>query len=364
MPSSVWGLGLFVVALAAHLHSSNRGNRGLSRCVSPEMIPHIRDLDALLSRGVNVSTGTFLQSARVAKLLHNSSVSHVPVLDDAVDDHDLARRLLIANVPFVLRNARDAKRVRRLLSQAYFEKKVSDTNVTTIDIGDDNRIRYDIDHRRPSTLKREYENMRGSNASRRYISLYARDLRLADALAHDELSEFFTQFSPLIDGDDMRNFTIRMGFDDLEYGTHFDFSPNFLCQLAGTKRVFLFNYGEEARMYWNAQMAHPRFRQSEVWPREMMHEHGDFHRRYPEFGKARGLQAFLKEGETLYIPPFWFHYLETATRKSTQASGESPHWLSVNAFAKQEAVNNQITYPCPSGTMEEALSTSLSGMES
>eukprot|EP00937_MAST-01D_sp_MAST-1D-sp2_P002979 g2979.t1 len=100
------------------------------------------------------------------------------------------------------------------------------------------------------------------------------------------------------------------------YATHYDTSHNFLVQLHGTKRV-------------------------ELWPPHAWRRIRPFPFHHPAFGaaQARGselppaaVEAVLKPGDVLYLPPYWWHRVECV------APGEGGYCLSVNAWsARREA---------------------------
>lgn len=317
----------------------------MSRCDGPQMIPHIDKLDDMLSSGINVTDDLFLRYESVEKLLNESVESHIPVI---IDDTALARRLVIANIPFIIKQSENVLDVQRLVNQNDFiEKQISHVNVSTISYDDDHSdcLTYDKDRKVQSTLKSEYEFMRKYNTSRRYITFNANDVRRVTPSTHDTLASYFNQFNTLVDGDDTTNFTMRLGFNDIIYAGHFDLGPNFLLHLCGEKDVIFFSYGEEDKLYWNKEIKHSKFRQSRVWPRNMIKDAESFDQSFPLFKQAFGLHAKLSIGDVLYIPPLWFHFIESRIDKTSEQQ-KLPHWLSVNAFAAGHMVNNQTTYPC------------------
>jgi len=124
----------------------------------------------------------------------------------------------------------------------------------------------------------------------------------------------------------MQRPTLRFGPHHVQYATHFDWHPNFLTQVSGEKHVVLMGPLEGDYLSWQQNPSHPHHRQSYVWPREPRAEQQDF-------SNAMGLQTFLQPGDVLYIPPVWFHYLETSPPASLEAGDDMPFWLSLNAMA-------------------------------
>ena len=101
---------------------------------------------------------------------------------------------------------------------------------------------------------------------------------------------------------------LRIGFSELHYGAHFDLQTNYFAQVAGEKRVLLWNPAEHAAMDWVSNPEHPHYRQSRFWPRDSLHGNGTS--RLRELRDSQALQAVLLPGDMLIIPALWFHYLE------------------------------------------------------
>lgn len=110
---------------------------------------------------------------------------------------------------------------------------------------------------------------------------------------------------------------------------HYDTKNNLLAQMHGTKRVTLFPSSEGARMY--PQEFTGTNLLSGVDPDEPDRA------RFPNFPSERALRLTLKPGETLYVPPFWWHHV-----RSREFS------VSVNLFwqtgARQCLVENSAVY--------------------
>mmetsp|Transcript_22324 Transcript_22324/g.75146 ORF Transcript_22324/g.75146 Transcript_22324/m.75146 type:complete len:446 (-) Transcript_22324:374-1711(-) len=84
---------------------------------------------------------------------------------------------------------------------------------------------------------------------------------------------------------------------------HYDEQQNLLAQLVGRKRVLLFP-PEAWRQLYPYPRCHPHDRQTLL----------DFAApdlgRFPRFAEARPLEAVLGPGDVLYIPQYWWHYVE------------------------------------------------------
>merc|ERR1711871_307758 len=144
--------------------------------------------------------------------------------------------------------------------------------------------------------------------------------------------EAFAAFLPLVkEHRYLQKPTFRLGFNELHYGAHFDVRTNYLAQVAGVKRVVLFNPVEIMKLHLVNDDFHPHFRQALVWPRLNLHNQSEF----PDFLKAKALQVFLHPGDMIVIPALWLHYLEAKKPVASDNSGETslPFWLNVNSFA-------------------------------
>lgn len=82
---------------------------------------------------------------------------------------------------------------------------------------------------------------------------------------------------------------------------HFDIDcpSNFLTHFQTTKKVLLFDRNQSKYLYHQ-----PYTVQSQVDLQYPDYE------KFPALAKAQGFEAILNHGETLYIPPHWWHYIE------------------------------------------------------
>jgi hypothetical protein len=89
---------------------------------------------------------------------------------------------------------------------------------------------------------------------------------------------------------------------------HYDLSNGFLCQVRGTKQVWLFDPAQIDCLYPRGKQF-PGLdnleRQSQVDI-----QHPDFEA-FPELRRAAALECTLREGDTLFIPSNWWHEVET-----------------------------------------------------
>jgi len=97
--------------------------------------------------------------------------------------------------------------------------------------------------------------------------------------------------------------TLWMSHPNVTAHAHYDRSHNFLTQLIGRKRVLLYPPRQHAYLY-PFPHTHVSYHQSQV----------DFNDpdvlTFPDFARAGAVEAVLEPGDTLYIPPFWWHRIE------------------------------------------------------
>jgi hypothetical protein len=92
----------------------------------------------------------------------------------------------------------------------------------------------------------------------------------------------------------------------VEQRTHFDMDHNFFVQVVGTKRFTLFPPYEQDKLYTFPRL-HPLWHKSQV----------DFHApdigAFPRYAEAEVYEAVLEPGDLLYVPPLWWHNVESLT---------------------------------------------------
>ncbi|XP_043268478.1 bifunctional peptidase and arginyl-hydroxylase JMJD5 isoform X2 [Venturia canescens] len=86
---------------------------------------------------------------------------------------------------------------------------------------------------------------------------------------------------------------------------HFDPKNNLLCQVIGYKRLIVYHpeestnlYSYESRLLSNTAQVDPL--------------NPDFDR-WPKFKEAKGFMSYLKPGDMAFIPPGWWHHVESLT---------------------------------------------------
>ena len=85
---------------------------------------------------------------------------------------------------------------------------------------------------------------------------------------------------------------------------HFDMANNFLAQINGRKRITFFDPAQTDRLYPAGS------RSSSANTSQVDILRPDFEK-HPRFKEATPLECVLSPGELLYIPPFWWHQVES-----------------------------------------------------
>lgn len=89
---------------------------------------------------------------------------------------------------------------------------------------------------------------------------------------------------------------------------HYDLSNGFLCQVRGTKQVWLFDPAQIDCLYPRGK----QFPGLDNFERQSQVDiqHPDYEA-FPELRRAAALECTLREGDTLFIPSNWWHEVET-----------------------------------------------------
>ena len=93
---------------------------------------------------------------------------------------------------------------------------------------------------------------------------------------------------------------------------HFDMCHGLLCQVRGEKRVLLADPLATRSLYLN-DPGHPNPQSSRVDLLAWLEgeSHGQERKRYPRVGSVDWFEVVLRPGQALYIPPLWWHHVET-----------------------------------------------------
>ena len=144
---------------------------------------------------------------------------------------------------------------------------------------------------------------------------------------------------------------VWMGQPHVVAHCHYDGYHNFYAQLYGTKKFTLFSPENWPGLY-PYPFLHPSHAQAQV----NLSDVGDT-RQFPLAEKARALEVVLEPGDLLYMPPLWFHLVE-----SMETS------ISVNVWTDSQQtklVEAMFSVPLPTDTVEwssshhKAIATSL-----
>jgi len=155
---------------------------------------------------------------------------------------------------------------------------------------------------------------RADNGSRAYFQSM---LYLQDGVSASMLEDINTfDYSWLLDlvrrvrwGEDVTNLLL-VGMSDVVTPAHFDILENLYVQIFGRKRVILFS-PDYFRSLYPYPVGHPHDRQTQV-----DFDNPDFDK-FPRFSEIRGMEVALEKDEVLYIPNYWWHYIESESQSKT-----------------------------------------------
>lgn len=108
----------------------------------------------------------------------------------------------------------------------------------------------------------------------------------------------------------VQRFYLFAGLGGTLYHCHYDLQPNLHVQLSGKKRFIVFSPDEWPRLY-PFPLHHDLDRRSQV-----DFDNPDYDK-FPEFRGARGSIVELNPGDALYIPPYWWHHVQSITPETT-----------------------------------------------
>jgi len=127
--------------------------------------------------------------------------------------------------------------------------------------------------------------------------------RLSFAEAYPELADDLV-LPPGIETGELLQVNLWVGEAGNVTPLHFDIENNFLAQIIGRKRVTLFDPGQTGYLYPNGSRSCLN-NTSQV---QLLAPDFD---RHPRFRQARGVECIVNAGEMLFIPPFWWHQVES-----------------------------------------------------
>jgi hypoxia-inducible factor 1-alpha inhibitor (HIF hydroxylase) len=104
--------------------------------------------------------------------------------------------------------------------------------------------------------------------------------------------------------------------------THFDQDRNVFVQLYGEKLFTLFPPSSSDDLYMFPRL-HP------LWHKSQVHFDEPDLDKFPNYRRAEAFEAHLYPGDVLYIPPYWWHHVESLTAS-----------ISVSQWSKLNIVTN------------------------
>lgn len=108
----------------------------------------------------------------------------------------------------------------------------------------------------------------------------------------------------------VQRFYLFAGLGGTLYHCHYDLQPNIHVQLTGRKRFILFPPEDWAHLY-------PFPVHHDLDRRSMVDLDAPNSRRFSKWRKAHGLMVELNPGDALYIPPYWWHHVQSLSPETT-----------------------------------------------
>lgn len=108
----------------------------------------------------------------------------------------------------------------------------------------------------------------------------------------------------------VQRFYLFAGLGGTLYHCHYDLQPNLHVQLSGRKRFVLFPPDAWPHLY-------PFPVHHDLDRRSMVDLDAPDSAKFPTWPSARGAVVELSPGDALYIPPFWWHHVQSLTPETT-----------------------------------------------
>jgi len=108
----------------------------------------------------------------------------------------------------------------------------------------------------------------------------------------------------------VQRFYLFAGLGGTLYHCHYDLQPNLHVQLTGRKRFILFPPEDWKHLY-------PFPVHHDLDRRSMVDLDAPDDVRFPQWSGASGYIVELEAGEALYIPPYWWHHVQSLTPETT-----------------------------------------------
>jgi hypothetical protein len=161
---------------------------------------------------------------------------------------------------------------------------------------------------KPMTQKDFWIAMAGLSSNE--FMYFNADMNVLDAVLRSDIHPPFfgvTQAKEISSGERKVITNVWMGSKGSTAALHHDPFDNFFVQIYGSKKFTLFSPDLQHALYVYPK-THPSSRQSQVNIDE------PDTRRFPkleQFGLESGLELVVHPGDVLYLPPFWFHQVES-----------------------------------------------------
>ncbi|HJU40490.1 MAG TPA: cupin-like domain-containing protein, partial [Tahibacter sp.] len=142
------------------------------------------------------------------------------------------------------------------------------------------------------------------------------------------LPELMAQMTlpPLVPDGSIQDVFLWLGSQGNISSLHFDQPNNFFVQLHGVKRFRLFAPHDYDNLYPSATIGH--FSRVNIEAPDLA--------AYPRYANARGVEVTVNAGDTLYLPPFWWHqvYSDTTSVSVSVFWRAYTHQLAAPAFVR------------------------------
>ena len=102
----------------------------------------------------------------------------------------------------------------------------------------------------------------------------------------------------------VNTYPLWIGHNHSKTGLHYDTDTrNFLCQLRGQKKVYLFPPNQSKYLYPSSKFdSGAKCSQVNFWDVNT--------EKFPLFNQSKYIEIILSPGQILYIPPYWWHCME------------------------------------------------------
>eukprot|EP01119_Soliformovum_irregulare_P017596 TRINITY_DN5252_c0_g1_i2.p1 TRINITY_DN5252_c0_g1~~TRINITY_DN5252_c0_g1_i2.p1 ORF type:complete len:473 (+),score=131.18 TRINITY_DN5252_c0_g1_i2:107-1420(+) len=245
---------------------------------------------------------------RIIRAINESDSNTVPVVQW---DPDLPFAQTAAKIrhPIVLRNTYATKwKAMKKWSPKYLQERMKDDSCTVFYSNDPIFIYHETEgtlkfeggapyHRTSMTISQFFNKLQDSNDPAYYYLIHPTTSPSISADFNTTLMELPSQ--------DKSESNIWIGEKGVTAQTHFDAQHNFYVQIKGRKKWTLFPPSSWKGLYLYPFL-HQGDRQSQV-PIEGNPE------KFPRYSEVQDkkIELILEEGDMLYLPPFWFHRVET-----------------------------------------------------